>query len=296
MRQGARGSVLGVTAYLILSFGIAWGFWEAFLPKSSSADLSRFEFYLLPGAFAPALATFIVRKWITREGFGDAGLGLHLRQWRYYLIAWLLPIGVVAFIVAVAEIFGLAHPDFSMCAALAHLAPQQASHCRSGIFNYKGPLSFLIVAPLAVPLLFGEEFGWRGYLQLRLFASRPTLAAVATGLIWGLWHLPLILRGFEFPGNPVIATSVFCFGTILISIIFGWLRRKSGSVWVTSLAHSATNVIGGSLTVLWFPDLSVKLIVGYLGYLSWIPLGLLCVWIVIRQTPARGDDSVAEAL
>ena len=68
---------------------------------------------------------------------------------------------------------------------------------------------------------------------------------------------------------------------MLIAIIFGWLRERSGSVWVTSLAHSATNVIGGSMAVLWFPDPAIRIVVGYLGYLSWIPLGLLCAWIVL---------------
>jgi len=41
---------------------------------------------------------------------------------------------------------------------------------------------------LVAPLVLGEELGWRGYLQLRLFPAQPFLAALATGLIWGVWH------------------------------------------------------------------------------------------------------------
>lgn len=287
------GSAIGIAAYLILTFGIAWGAWEMLLPRAATVDIRLFQIYALPGALAPALASFVVRKWITREGFGDAGLALNLRQWRYYLIAWFLPFAVVAFIVLGAGILGLGHPDFSLPGGLAHLAPHaKVSHALAGIIGYVMPLQLLITAPIIAPLLFGEEFGWRGYLQLRLLARWPTLAAIATGIIWGLWHLPLILRGYEFPRDPLIATAVFCTSTVLLSIVFGWLRRKSGSIWVTSLAHAATNAIGGSLTFLWFPDPSNRLFLGYLGILSWIPLGLLCAWIIVRDSPPRRSSKM----
>ncbi len=292
MSGDTRGtSTKGIITYLVLAFGMAWGSWALLLPNSAT-DLRLFQIYALPGAFAPAIASFIVRKWVTREGFGDAGLGLHLGQWRFYLVAWLLPFAVVAFIIAGALMFGLGKPDFSMLRGLARIAPQaKIPHSLVGIVGYVIPLQLATTALVATPLLFGEEFGWRGYLQVRLFSRWPTLAAIATGLIWGLWHLPLILRGYEFPGDPAVATAVFCASTVLLSIVFGWLLRKSGSVWVTSLAHSATNAIGGSLTLLLFPDRSNLLFLGYLGILSWIPLGLLCVWIVGRGSGARAERS-----
>jgi uncharacterized protein len=294
MSEHARkGSALGVVAYLILSFGLAWGSWALLLPGTAAGGgLRALGIAALPGAFAPAFATFVVRKWITCEGFADAGLGLHLKQWRYYLIAWFLPLVVVAFIIFCAEVFGLGHPDFSMTRAIAQLAPHaKIPAVFGGKLGYVIPLQLVISALIAVPLLFGEEFGWRGYLQLRLFATRPTLAAIATGIIWGLWHLPIILRGYEFPGDPVVATAVFCVATVLVSIVFGWLRERSGSVWVTSLAHSATNVIGGSLIALWFPDQPHSLMLGYLGVVSWIPIGLLCVWIVASGANASRNQT-----
>ncbi|MGD0866287.1 MAG: type II CAAX endopeptidase family protein [Rhizomicrobium sp.] len=288
MTSGAQsGSTKGIAVYLIIAFGIAWVSW-AFIPHSSAANPTLLTLYVLPGAFAPALATFIVRKWITREGFGDAGLGLHLRKWRYYLFGWFLPFPVLAFIVVAAIVLGLEHPNFSMTQGIILLAPHaKIPAAVAGFIGYVMPLELILVALVMTPVLFGEEFGWRGYLQLRLFPNSPTRAAVTTGIIWGLWHLPIILRGYEFAGNPAIAAAAFCVTTVLISIIFGWLRERSGSIWVTSLAHSATNVIGGSLTVLWFADRSKSLFVNYGGVLSWIPLGLLCIWIVARRANAK---------
>jgi uncharacterized protein len=281
MNNGTR--ALGIVAYLILAFGIAWGSWELLLP-AGRLNQAFFSLYALPGAFAPALATFIVRKWITREGFSDAGLALNLRKWRYYLVAWFLPFLGVSFIVFCAPLLGVGQPDFS----LSHLgARAQLPHALAGINIVAVTVSSLVVTALfATPVLFGEEFGWRGYLQLRLFPGRPTLAAISTGVIWGAWHWPVLVRGYEIPGDPVIVTAMYCVGAVLLAIIFGWLREKSGSVWCTSLAHSATNTIGGSLTALWFPDTSRWLFVSYIGFLGWIPLAAVCALILIGRARA----------
>src|SRR5271168_3593050 len=153
-------TALGIASFLVLSFGIAWGSWGVFLPKSGGGTLG---IGALPGAFAPAIATFIVRKWITREGFRDAGLGLHLRHWGYYPIAWLIPCVVIAFIALVAAPLGFKGPDFSLAAGLAQLAPHGGiSPAFARVAWYAVPLGVFFAAPLMMPLLFGEEFGWRG--------------------------------------------------------------------------------------------------------------------------------------
>ena len=78
-------------AYLLLAFGLAWStIFVARLLLGLSLENSLVQ---IPIAFSPAIAAVIVRRWITREGFGDAGLALHLRSgWVYYLAAWLFPL------------------------------------------------------------------------------------------------------------------------------------------------------------------------------------------------------------
>ena len=41
----------------------------------------------------------------------------------------------------------------------------------------------------------GEEIGWRGYMLTRLIDAGVPRPILASGLIWGLWHIPLILGG-----------------------------------------------------------------------------------------------------
>ena len=116
--------------------------------------------------------------------------------------------------------------------------------------------------------------------------------AVVTGLIWALWHFPENLRGYNFPDNPLVGgLFIFPVGAIFLSIIFGWLRLKTGSVWSSSLAHAAFNVIGGSLFLMLFAGGGNFLFVSLAGILGWIPLGALSAWIVFtgQLNPANNN-------
>ena len=87
--------------------------------------------------------------------------------------------------------------------------------------------------------------------------------------------------GLQLSRCADLGLIVFPISTVLLSIIFGWLRLRTGSVWSASLAHAATNALGGSLTRLLFLGGSNMIFVGYLGLLGWVPLGALSAWIVL---------------
>lgn len=274
----------GVIAYLLVAFGTAWTLWEVAFRLGISMSSPLFQLAIVPGAFAPAVAALVVRKWITREGFADAGLGLDVRKWPYYVVAWLLPLAVVGCIVIAAVLLRLGTPDFSLVRGIEYISRSVGrvpAHVPSHPWLLLAILpANAILAISATPVLFGEEFGWRGYLQLRLFRDRPLPSAVVTGVIWAVWHYPLLLRGYDFPENRLAGLLVFPVSTIFLSIIFGWLRLKTGSIWSAALAHSATNAIGVSLSMLLFGGGASLLFVSFLGILGWIPLGALSAWIV----------------
>ena len=267
----------GVPVFLFITFGGTWGVWGvawllgAFNPRPIG------QVVVALGAFAPAIAAIIVRRFVTHEGFADAGLQLHLRKgWPYYLFAWLIPLPVVAAVVALSAVLHIASAD-----VLFHRATASPAAL---------PVAALGGALISAPLFWGEEFGWRSYLQLRL-SSRPLYAAILTGVIWGLFHYPVILVGFEGYEQVLLGLAVFPVSTVLLSIIFGWLRLKSGSVWVTCLAHAATNGVGGGLTAYMFLSGGHFLLTSYLGVLGWVPLGVLCAWIVLTGRLTSGPES-----
>jgi len=86
---------------------------------------------------------------------------------------------------------------------------------------------------------------------------------------------------------------------MLLSVIFGWLRERTASIWVTCLAHSASNFAGGSLSAYLFVGSGSFLLTSFAGVLAWIPLGAIAAWIVLtgRLVPvpravARSADGV----
>ena len=93
---------------------------------------------------------------------------------------------------------------------------------------------------------FGEEAGWRGYL-LRQFEGRNfSLAALAIGGIWGLWHAPLILLGHNYPQHPVAGVFMMIVLGILLTFVIQYVRIKSGSVIVAAIMHGTYNAVAGT--------------------------------------------------
>jgi CAAX protease family protein len=88
------------------------------------------------------------------------------------------------------------------------------------------------------PNYFGEEYGWRAYLQDRLFPLLGGYKGVLIlGIIWGLWHTPLILIGLIYPGQPVLGMVLMILNTIVTGIIFSYAVLKIGSVWIAVILH-----------------------------------------------------------
>ncbi len=282
----------GIWWFLALAFGLSWSWWELIIWSGIPVLSWQFSLYAIPGGFGPAIAAIIVRKFITREGFSDAGLRLPIRRWRYFLLAWLLPVVVVAAIVAQAMLFGIAKPDFSLAGAEAAGVAGRSTAGLSSLGLLIVP-QLMAIAIVAAPLLWGEEFGWRAYLQPRIFPGKPVRAAAATGLIWAVWHYPLTLRGYNYPDHPVLGSLLFIPICVMLAYIFDWLRRRTRSIWSSSLAHSATNSIGG-LATLWFAGGASTLVTSYAGLLALWPLFFVCltVWSSDRR---RSTETLSRA-
>lgn len=90
----------------------------------------------------------------------------------------------------------------------------------------------------------GEEIGWRGYLVPRL-ARRHGLdrTAILSGLVWAVWHYPLILFAGYAGGAPAWY-SIACFTVMVVgmSYLLAWLTLRSGSVWPAVLLHGSHNL------------------------------------------------------
>ena len=222
----------GVLVYLALAFGLSWA---PFLAVPFGADPAGLLF-LMP--VAPAIAAVVVRRWVTREGFGDAGLR-PTTHGRWYLLAVTWPLASAVLAVSLALVLGVGPDSLDLPWGLVSPRPWQL-------------LGWMAVSVLVAPIILGEELGWRGYLQLRLFPERPRVAAVVVGVVWGVWHYPMILAGGQPIENRGVTLLLFPVATTALSLLLGWLRVRTASIWPGTLAHAANNVTGSNLTALAF--------------------------------------------
>ena len=90
----------------------------------------------------------------------------------------------------------------------------------------------------------GEEIGWRGYMLTRLIDAGLPKPILISGLIWGFWHVPLILGGVYLVGPPpLLAAALWMVTATAFSFVFARLRLATGSVWPAITLHSAWNAV-----------------------------------------------------
>lgn len=112
--------------------------------------------------------------------------------------------------------------------------------------NLNSEVPFYLIIPLfiyAITLGGGfEELGWRGVLQptLEKQFSYP-ISATITGIIWGLWHIPLkIIQGFPIFDLTILS---FILGTIAFSFFLAFIYKKTNSIFCCALFHGLYNTL-----------------------------------------------------
>lgn len=267
-----------LTAFTILNYGgsFVMGF---DLKPSIPPDLWQLLVVPFPLVWCPGIAALIVRVLISKEGFADISWGLNWKlKWPYYVTVWVLPV----FLVVTAVNF---------LPTSSYLLPtwlQISTGSNSWLVDYFSLFARLLIFSIIMTgIVFGQEFGWRSYFQAHLFTEKPLLAAVTTGLVWGLWLILITWRAYRLPSLTTPELYYIPMVTVSLSIIVGWLQAKTGSIWVPSLFCGTVSAIGGSL--IWAPVyIQAKTIfVSPLGIWLLIPLMCLCLFIVIDELRNR---------
>lgn len=84
-----------------------------------------------------------------------------------------------------------------------------------------------------------EELGWRGFALPRLLEKwSPLVASLILGLLWAVWHIPLLISG----DLPWADAAVIFLISILVTAVF--VRTKQ-SVLITFLMHASLNGAAG---------------------------------------------------
>jgi len=279
-----------IALFLVLAFGISWSIFIGLRALGVP-----FGIRTPIGMFGPAIAAVLVRI-IRHEGFADAGLRLTAPGrpgvWRMYLAAYLIMPLLIALGIGFALLTGVQHWAFSenlhaLSRLIANTLTKQGKSLPAGysadqlaLINIITQIALAFTLGILINMIFtfGEEFGWRGYLLPRLAPLGGISAAIITGVIWGLWHTPVIvLDGYNYPGHPWAGVGVMVIFTVALGMIFAWLRFRSGSVWPSVLGHAAFNAQAGFGVLLLSPaDSLVRAPIGLVGL---VPMIAFAIWL-----------------
>ena len=139
-----------------------------------------------------------------------------------------------------------------------------------------------LIAGLTVNAIFAmsEEMMWRGYLanafaELTFFKKYTMI-----GVLWGLWHIPLIAQGYNYGIENVLPGSVLFVGfCVIMSLVLGFVVERTRSVWLAAVLHGTFNgfssavplfIVGGS-------SLTTSSAVGVVSLIAWLVV-FLCCW------------------
>ncbi|MEJ1087215.1 type II CAAX endopeptidase family protein [Microbacterium sp. Mu-80] len=245
-----------IVAFILLAFGLAW---LVALPLWLGDGLAApFAGLLLPVMmYTPALAVLIVLFAMRPIPKGQRLRFLGMWPLRpAKQVIWLCVIGLfgsVAVIVAamfLSVALGWLSADF---VGLSGFQQQVAASLPPGV-PVPSPWLLVAVQLVMIPITaatinavaaFGEELGWRGFLvpALRRYGTWPAL--LISGAVWGLWHAPVILLGYNFGRTDIIGVLLMTGGCIVWGVLLGWLRLRSASVWPAVFAHGAINASAG---------------------------------------------------
>jgi len=100
----------------------------------------------------------------------------------------------------------------------------------------------VIIGPfLGLIISFGEEYGWRGFLQTELTRLGRIRGVFLLGVIWGIWHWRIIWMGYNYPGQPIIGSVFIVAYCIIMAYFLAFAVFKSKGIWTAAYLHALIN-------------------------------------------------------
>ena len=277
--------------YLILSFGMAWAIFFVFILTGHTwvdADQSLLSFVSL-GMLCPVIAHLLTR-WITREGYAMTGEGSMLlgisfknKKWIFFLFAMLIP-----------WVYGELGNGLVLLFSPACFEPEyyKILEIEKKLIPII-PITCIVTGTIGSFAAFGEEGGWRGYMMPKLISLiKMKKAVIVGGIIWGLWHVPLICVGHNFgmdyPGFPYLGVLAMCIYPVFTGIILTYVTVRSQSVWPAAILHGVNNASPSILQAFMNPEKFTGLMSNSVAraLVYAIPvmiIGCICLWRLCRD-------------
>lgn len=175
----------------------------------------------------------LLRLTAGREAMARAWLGGG--NWRQWVVFGVAIVAYYALQFALNGVFGLGPRQLSPPPLVPGGMPPET-------FFAVAAVQSVVIAPiLAIVITMGEEYGWRGYLQTELFKLGRRRGVLVLGVIWGAWHWPIILMGYNYPGHPLLGVVLMTLYTTGLAVVLGYAVLRSGSVLLSAYLHGLNN-------------------------------------------------------
>ena len=279
----------GITYYIVIVLAISYLLAGAYYLLFPGKDMASYTVMAVVYMFMPFLSALIVDKLILkRKNLKSWGFNFKPNWW--YLAAW--P-AVVAFAFLVLAI-NLLWPGISFSAEMAgfwermasQLSPEQLELQKVKMESIPLPFWLLsiiqgLIAGLTINAVagFGEESGWRGFMVREYKHLNFWNASLRIGIIWGIWHAPLIVMGHNYPEHNLIGIGMMTVWCILLSPLFLYVRLKTRSVIAASIMHGTLNASAG-IPILYLTG-GNDLTLGVTGFSGFIALAMVILLMTL---------------
>lgn len=275
--------------FLLLTFLSSWTLAFGYYAMGGQPYTTGWFIMAISYMFTPMLSAVIVQKGVYGQAI-MAPLGVSLRVNRWWIIGWVVP----ALLAVASTGVSLLLPGvrFSADPELSNIFDSFGrALTEERIADLKEQLITLPFHPFYLSILgglvagatvnavagFGEELGWRGLLQAEWARYGFWRCSWAVGLVWGLWHAPFILHGYNYPGHPVAGVCMMMLWTVLFCPLIALVRLRSGSVIAAAIMHGSVNgTAAAPALVLLGGD---SLTVGAFGVAGVLVLAVLNAWV-----------------
>ena len=295
-----------LVVFLVVTFGLTWGL---LIPAgfalgtfaNGEASSTVMVALIAVSMFFPALGALVANFACKPEERIYLGYRPKIKESvRFYLLAWFGPavlslLGCVVFFALNPQLFD--PTMMSYLESTAAMTGTSIEELTADMPDVRIVLVAVIFASLTyAPFInmipaFGEELGWRGMLFPTLCERMSQRAAVlVSGIIWGLWHAPVIAMGhnygMDYAGFPIAGILMMVVACTALGSMMCYLRVKTNSVWPCALAHGAVNAILnlGLVFCTAGPSLFGPSPLGLVAGIPMIVLGIVC-WL--RMSPAK---------
>lgn len=276
-----------VIAFLIITFALSSVCYVIWIGGGEAESATGIAGILM---WCPAVAAFIVRgKYYKKEKL----LGWNKCKLSFILAAIFAPIIYLGLSYGIYWLVNKASFTGNID-SFTTVASSYTDKVNSGSVAIVITLIVLIFSSIIAAA--GEEIGWRGFLLPQMTKIWNVKAAViVSGLIWAVWHMPIMIAGLYMPGTPIwYQLPMFLIEVIAITVIMSVLRLKSKSVWPAILLHASHNYVDQVICRTFTDSINSTYYVGETGVITVVVSILVAIGTVMLYRKKACEQTVTD--